>query len=105
MFIKIGDNAFNVRYIKKITPTCIVIANTAAIGYTARFNTSNETVYASDTIIGLTEEQHQYIMDQLDYPNIIRELQKENDELKIQLHYRPGGPGYESAKIEFDTLK
>ena len=96
MFVTVGEWRYNIDYIKEITPNFITVANTEASG-------STRMLY--DRTIEITKEQYSSIIEQLDYPNIIQKLKEENERLKLELLYRPGGSGYMSAKSEFESLK
>lgn len=110
MFISIGNRKINLRYVKEIQPTFIIVANTqvSSVASSGPY-TSLERTCECDDKIDIRPDQYKSIISQLDYPNIIREQQNEIEQLKLQIRFMPpgqsGGLGYQAAKTEFDTLK
>ena len=53
---------------------------------------------------GLIVENDELKMKNEKLEKIIEQLKKENDELRIELNYRPGGEGYEQAKEHAENI-
>lgn len=109
-FITVNGRMVNVAYIKEIRLGCIIVANTEMISFAMTGGSSTQYSVSQsswkdkkDSIIKITPEEHESIMKQFDYHAIIKDLSEENERLKLELQYRPGGSGYDAAKSHFET--
>jgi hypothetical protein len=87
MFISVKNRFVNTQYVKEITPYQIIIATA---------NSYNETIQ-------ITKEEHKSIIEQLEYPKKMALLEAENKQLKLEIMYRPGGPGFDLAHNDFNS--
>jgi hypothetical protein len=103
MFIVLsGGRLINIEYIKIITLSYITVANTedcSVSNYKNAFSSISKSML--NTRIDITPEEYASIVEQLEYPNKIALLEAENKQLKLEIMYRPGGPGFDMAEKHF----
>jgi hypothetical protein len=91
MFISLKNgHMYNTKYIKQISQSCIKVRSTCKSSH-------------DDIIIGITKEEYESIMEQLTYPDKMHLLEAENKQLKLEIMYRPGGPGFYLAQNDFKS--
>jgi cell shape-determining protein MreC len=105
IFLQNGE-LINTKYIKKITPDMIYIANTEHVAIAVTKNCYDSKVQRTkdDIKIQITNEEYKSIREQLEYPQKMALLEAENKQLKLEIMYRPGGPGFDMAHNDFNSM-